>query len=141
MRADMAAWLQSRSAPGPDGCRLWTGYLTDGYGRVRIGGGRFTGAHQVAWTLANGPVPDGLVLDHLCRRRHCIEPSHLEPVTNRENWARGMAPSVTNATRTACQSGHPFDDANTYHHGGRRQCRACNAAAVARYKARRRSAA
>src|SRR5262245_62623666 len=66
------------------GCLLATGRLDrEGYsfkGKTR--------AHIAAWVAINGPVPAGRVLDHLCRRRHCAEPLHLEPVTQRENEFR-----------------------------------------------------
>ena len=73
------------------GCLIWRGTVTPkGYGRVCVAG-RQRYAHRVAYELAVQPIADGLVLDHLCRNRACIEPTHLEPVTNRENLARGTA--------------------------------------------------
>lgn len=70
------------------GCWVWTGAVcpTTGYGTVGT-----SSAHQRSWELLVGPVPDGLVLDHLCRVRHCVNPDHLEPVTQRENVRRGIA--------------------------------------------------
>ncbi len=97
------------------------------------------GAHRVAYELSVADIPDGLELDHLCRVRHCVNPSHLEPVTPHENWARGQAISILNAQKTHCPQGHAYDEANTYISGrGIRGCRACNRAAVSRYKSRRR---
>lgn len=70
------------------GCHVWIGALNDnGYGRVKERA-RFRRAHIVAWELVNGPVPDGLVLDHLCRVRCCINPAHLEAVSPSENVRR-----------------------------------------------------
>ena len=76
----------------PDGCWLWAGNTTGttGYGRFHIAG-RMVVAHRWSWEQEHGPVPDGLVLDHLCRTRLCVNPDHLEPVTNRENVLRGIA--------------------------------------------------
>lgn len=73
-----------------DGCWLWTGPVTyKGYAK-RIGhAGRLWYGHQLAYTLLVGPIPDGLVLDHLCRVRNCVNPAHLEPVTAVENTRRG----------------------------------------------------
>lgn len=69
-------------------CRLWQGWLDDGYGRVSSAGDRRK-AHVAAWEAAHGPVPEGMELDHLCRQRACIEITHLEPVTRAENARRG----------------------------------------------------
>jgi hypothetical protein len=51
-------------------------------------------AHRFAYELLVGPIPEGLVIDHLCRNRRCVNPAHLEPVTAEENWRRGDAPSA-----------------------------------------------
>jgi hypothetical protein len=84
----------------------------------------------VAWELARGPIPEGLEIDHLCRRRLCVNPRHMAVVTHRENNARGMSLSAIAARQTHCAAGHPFDDANTYRPPGApdtRMCRACMA--------------
>lgn len=76
----------------PGRCWIWTGKLHDGdrgYAKVRVAG-QLRKAHRVAYELLVGPVPDGLVIDHLCRVRHCINPEHMEPVTNAENVRRGL---------------------------------------------------
>jgi hypothetical protein len=97
-------------------------------------------AHRAAYELAHGPVPPGMVLDHRCRERTCINPAHLEPVPNRENVLRGVGPSAVNARKTACKRGHPLAGPNLYRMpDGRRQCRAC--LSVAREAHRMRSAA
>lgn len=71
------------------GCWLWTGALVRGYGRVGIPATRRTmPAHRYYWERVNGPVPDGLEMDHLCRVRACVNPDHLEPVTRSENMRR-----------------------------------------------------
>lgn len=75
-----------------DSCWLWQASL-DGKGYGQINGGRtptrMMRAHRVAYELVIGPIPDGLDLDHLCRTPRCVNPDHLEPVTRRENTARG----------------------------------------------------
>lgn len=74
-----------------NGCWIWQRSLGEkGYGVVRVDG-RLVGAHKAYWERENGPVPDGLELDHLCRVRKCVNPAHLEPVTHRENVRRGYA--------------------------------------------------
>lgn len=68
------------------GCHIWTGALDkDGYGVTSFRGKR---AHQAAWERANGPVPDGLVIEHRCSRRRCCFVPHLELVTQSENLYR-----------------------------------------------------
>jgi hypothetical protein len=137
--------IEARSIPEPNsGCWLWLRYLdADGYGRI---GPRSTWAgrnpmglraHRVAYTAFVGPIPTGLDIDHLCRTRCCVNPAHMEPVTNAVNTLRGTGGPATNSRKTACRRGHPFDEANTYCLGGHRKCRRCNAVAAAEYKARR----
>lgn len=75
-----------------DACWLWNGALNaQGYG-VFNAGSRTVLAHQFGWTMMYGPVPDGLVLDHVrdrgCTHRNCVNPAHLEPVTQVENMRR-----------------------------------------------------
>ena len=108
---------------GPTGCWLWTASITrSGYGHFRIGS-KLHPAHRVAYELSIGQIPEGLQLDHLCRVRRCVNPKHLEPVTNQENCLRG-----DNAQRrkTHCPKGHPYDVKNTIHKkDNRRICRTC----------------
>jgi hypothetical protein len=110
------------------GCLEFVGArLSDGYGRVRVFG-KNRRAHRVVYEALVGPVPAGLVLDHLCRNRMCVNVDHLEAVTDRENTMRSpIAPAAINARKTECHRGHPFDDANTrIGTDGRRICRICS---------------
>jgi HNH endonuclease len=77
---------EHRSDLGP--CWLWTAATNYGYGVFRIDR-RSIYAHRYAYELLVGPIPDGLQLDHLCRVPPCVNPTHLEPVTHRENILRG----------------------------------------------------
>lgn len=113
-------WSQVDKTSGPDGCWPWTLYCNPkGYGRVKVGG-RIRGAHIVAYELAVGPVPDGLVLDHVaargCTQHSCCNPAHLEPVTLRENVMRAKV------NRDACPRGHSYDHVDAE---GIRRCSVC----------------
>lgn len=106
--------------PGDGGCWLWTRSLSrDGYGWASQNN-RTRQAHRMAYEIVVGAVPEGLVLDHLCRVRHCVNPSHLEPVTPGENLRRS---ELTPAGQTRCAKGHEFSD---WH--GQRRCLTCKAA-------------
>lgn len=113
---------------GADGCWLWTGSTSSGYGQI-MDNYRNLRVHRVVYELTRGPIPVGLQLDHLCRVRHCVNPDHLEPVTNRENAIRGVMPQQTRArmlARTHCKRGHPFVGDNLHiTPAGARECRAC----------------
>lgn len=105
-------------------CWLWTGSLHLGYG-VIAAEGRANMAHRVSYELIVGPIPDGLTLDHLCRNRACVNPAHLEPVTNVENVMRGLSVGALNARKTHCPKGHPYTAENTMLSRNRRCCRTC----------------
>jgi hypothetical protein len=123
---------------GSDECWLWRGYVNNyGYGDFWIG--RNTKAHRYSYELQVGPIPAGLVLDHLCRVRHCVNPRHLEPVTIGENVMRGKTLAAANAAKTSCMNGHPFTPENTWRRIDRpgRVCRICRGLSVARCRAKR----
>lgn len=114
-----------------DTCWLWTGHLNKKgkYGHIRTGLGESkVVAHRFSWEFINQiPVPDGLELDHLCRVRICVNPSHLEPVTHKTNIYRGMSPAAIHARKTHCIHGHEFSVENTYVNPitKHRQCKTC----------------
>lgn len=111
-----------------DGCWIWKDKPSRlGYGRINIGG-RIRFAHRVVYEMFIGKIPDGLVIDHLCRNTRCVNPKHLEPVSQRENLLRGFGVGGTNARKTHCINGHKFDKENTHIcPNGKRRCRKCDA--------------
>lgn len=101
------------------GCLLFVGRLDrDGYGRI----GR-SYAHRVAYENAYGPIPKGMMVEHLCRRRNCLSPAHLEVVNQNENELRKSW--RYRAKRTTCKNDHSLSDAMVTPEGGR-VCRSCS---------------
>jgi hypothetical protein len=123
-----------------DGCWNWTKARNAlGYGRVRVSTHRVEFTHRACYEIHEGPIPEGLVLDHLCRNPSCCNPAHLEPVTQRVNLLRGETLQAANVAKTHCPYGHEFSPDNTrlLDNGGRR-CRACERRRANEHNARRR---
>lgn len=98
--------LLSRSYLTAAGCWEWTGTRDkDGYAKLSHHD-RDWRAHRFAWSALIAPVPSGLVVDHLCRNRSCVNVEHLEPVTVRENTMRGWAVTSYNSRKLTCPRGH-----------------------------------
>lgn len=115
-----------------DDCWLFAGYKNElGYGQIFTYINQKQGyqyAHRVAYENFVGEIPTGLVIDHLCKVRHCINPLHLEPVTLRVNTLRGDG-VLANTRKTKCPVGHDYTAENTYvRKTGWRQCRECKRA-------------
>lgn len=115
------------------GCWIWIGATVpcrDGfvYGKFWLGG-RMKMAHRASWELFRGDIPVGLTIDHLCRVTLCVNPEHLEPVTQKENTMRGNSVIVTNSKKTHCPAGHEYSENNlelaVFKSKGHRQCRIC----------------
>jgi hypothetical protein len=96
-----------------DGCWIWTGaQRAAGYGGY-WDGTKATAVHLAAYKALVGPPPDQ-TLDHLCRNRRCANPSHLEPVSNKENVLRGVGPTAINSRKTHCVRGHALAGENIW---------------------------
>ena len=128
------AWFDG---PMSTACWLWTGESTeDGYASIERNR-KHIRVHRMVYEAVVGPIPSGLVTDHLCRVRACINPSHLEPVTRLENFRRGFSHIAMNGRKAHCKRGHPFDIPNTrLKRGGGRLHRICLACRDAWNRAR-----
>lgn len=126
---------------GADECWPWRGALEhNGYGRIAISSKPFrkAPAHRVAYELRNGPIPSGLEAHHICSNRACCNPSHIKPITHRENTLLGDTITARAAGTTHCPQGHPYDSENTllYSAKGGRLCRVCQRQHQRNHKAR-----
>ena len=125
-----------------DGCWLWNGATNQqGYGICRYEG-KAQRAHRVVYTKVVGEIPDGLFLDHLCRIPSCVNPTHLEPVTNKENLLRGEVGRKNKErilSNTTCAHGHLYDRVVTRSDGRQeRTCSTCQRESNRRYREKRR---
>ncbi|WP_079154378.1 HNH endonuclease signature motif containing protein [Streptomyces subrutilus] len=112
-----APWYMTR-------CMIWPWHKVNGYGYILVAG-KGHRVHRFMYELVNGPIPEGLVLDHLCRRPACFNPEHLEAVTQKENVRRGNA-GKNSSDKTHCPQGHPYAGDNLYRKpSGGRVCRTC----------------
>lgn len=104
------------------GCWLWGASTIRGYGQF------YGYAHRYSYELHKGEIPDGLVIDHLCCVPLCVNPSHLEAVTQGENlrrmYERGRGANH-NSMKTCCKYGHPLSGENLVLVPGGRECRQC----------------
>lgn len=127
----------------PGECWLWTGWSQGGYGYTRVGSRtdgtrRQVRVHRLMFEAAKGPIPDGLVIDHLCRNKLCGNPAHLDAVTQRENVLRGDSPAARCAVVTHCPRGHEYTPENTYVcKRGKRSCQTCKGIASKAYQRRK----
>lgn len=115
------------------GCWEWTAHINNrGYGTIghTIETGRTVSmyAHRLSYEMHIGPIPVGLVIDHLCSNRRCVNPEHLQAVTHRVNILRGAAPTIATFWSGRCKRGHDLTDpASVYTRpdNGRKMCREC----------------
>lgn len=113
-------------------CWEWTGGKNaSGYGMFGIpkrdGTTDWTkvSAHRYAYQSLVGPISEGLVVDHLCRNRGCVNPDHLEPVTQQENTLRSPLPTACTSKKKACAQGHLLSGDNVKISRGQRVCVEC----------------
>jgi hypothetical protein len=111
-------WLFAGSTNQKDYGSIWNSAI-----------GKLQKAHRFMYEALIGEIPEGLVLDHLCGITRCINPDHLEPVTNRENLLRGQGIAASNLRKTHCKHGHPLEN-NVYVFRTSRICKTCHIARV-----------
>lgn len=133
MKRTYAGDFDAKWQPDPiSGCHIWNGPKNKmKYGFVYgqftpgVGLGRIM-AHRYAYERAHGPIPEGFVIDHLCRTPLCVNPAHMEVVTIAENVRRGVH---SNTKVTHCPQGHPYAGENLYvKPSGQRLCKRCRRA-------------
>ncbi len=110
-----------------DKCWEWQGTKSFGYGKWEVNG-RNRWIHRFIYELLVCPIPPKLQCDHLCRNRGCINPAHIEIVTNQQNAQRGNTGKHNNRPcklKTHCPKGHPYFGKNLAIYRGNRRCRTC----------------
>lgn len=105
------------------------GHPDQGYVKKMIGGVRKR-RHRWAWEFANGPIPEGMIIDHLCRNRACYNVEHLRLVTHVENITAPGSQAISQIfkARTHCNHGHEFTPENTLllvNQSNSRRCKTC----------------
>lgn len=133
-RNGMAYILSNIEIVSESGCWIWMRHISGSTGyaqaRVRLIGTRWEldNVHRYSYELLHGPIPDGMHVDHICKVRCCVNPSHLRLLTPRQNVLVGVGPSALNSAKTHCPKGHEYNERNTYMSKvGKRHCRPCAA--------------
>jgi len=116
-----------------NGCWLWSGTIDSyGYGVFVTEKKNTFKAHRLSFALKRGYCSSELTIDHLCKNKKCVNPDHMELITNSENVTRGNGPFMINKRKTHCINGHPLSGDNlvTFESErklGKRQCKICHA--------------
>ncbi len=135
--------LVSCSVQGLEGpCHVFRGCKVGGYGQVRHNG-KLAYVHRYVWERDVGPIPKGLVIDHLCRNPGCCNVKHLRVTTQKVNNTENVVGAAwqLNKIKTHCPRGHEYNSANTYwrkDRPGNRECKQCQRVARRKSKMKRR---
>lgn len=110
-------------------CWEWLGFKNkNGYGKFHSWNGKKQdqNAHRFSFKHFNGPLLDGMVIDHICRNPGCVNPRHLRQVTPKINAIENNSSApYFNSKKTHCPRGHEYSQENTAIYGGARVCRVC----------------
>jgi hypothetical protein len=126
--AELVELFMTKVSVNTNGCWEWTAFIDKhGYGMCGFAG-KMRRAHVVAYMLFVGPFPAGMVTNHLCYNRKCVNPEHIEAVTVMENNQKKQTQANRNTYKLFCKRGHLFDDDNTIidKKTNARKCRACH---------------
>lgn len=126
---NILARILRRSDRTADGCLLWRGAKSHGYGIIRLGtrhvDRRLERVHRTMWTLTFGEIEDELEITHTCGHRNCVEPTHLLKLTHVEAVGRGDT-GAHNRAVLRCPHGHEYTESNLLtRKDGRRACKTC----------------
>jgi len=122
----------------PNGCWIWEGGIDKvGYGRFKVNG-KLLGSHRFSYEINKSKIPEKMVLDHLCKNPSCVNPDHLEAVTQKENILRGNNQISKKILQTHCIYGHELSGENLYINPkyNKRDCKICIKRRAYEYKER-----
>ena len=107
-------------------CIFWTGLMSRfGYGRFNVNR-KDVPAHRFIYEHCEGPIPEGMYIDHICRVKNCVNPHHLRVVTPRQNSIENSnGTAFDNHAKTHCVHGHELSEENLYRYGTGRMCKTC----------------
>lgn len=120
-------WAKIDRSGGDDSCWFWTASRTPkGYGQIRVRQEQWT-AHRMMWFITHGSLPSWpMVIDHICKVKHCVNPSHLRVLHTTDNILRSNEPRIVAHRKNQCTKGHSYTPENTYvAPSGNRRCRIC----------------
>tara|TARA_R110002020_G_scaffold10785_4_gene40931 strand:+ start:823 stop:1386 length:564 start_codon:yes stop_codon:yes gene_type:complete len=119
----------SRYVVAKNGCWNWRGHKSKaGYG-MHSNRSKTIGAHRVSYVIHKGQIPVGLVVHHVCNNPSCVNPDHLDAITQKENALLSSSPTALNKRKTHCNRGHSLEGEHmklTWQRGSyRRRCTIC----------------
>jgi hypothetical protein len=105
--------FQAKYIINADNCWIWqASKMSNGYGVFTDTGRKTITAHRWSYTYFKGAIPDGLVIDHICRQPSCVNPAHLQAISQSENIKRSLF-ARNRGVRTHCSNGHEYTPKNT----------------------------